>query len=238
MADALKINRETVKDAKKALRAKGWFVRVEQRKRQNGSFSTVVEKTIMPWQGVTATDDGKNSHGTVAAFTVDGKSSQPEVDTINPEVPLTLIQGEPLKDSALTSGVSKQVSEQGVSPSAQRDDERLKSQNSKIEESGDKPETTPKAKPIPMTEGECRLMDFIQPMWDPFSEKHEYAVAIREILSICESVEITPYDILRFNRAHKRGSLYIRTPEQFRAALVPKLVRQTWGSNNLMLSTL
>ena len=49
IADELEINIDTVKDAKRGLRKKGWTGRESQRRRDDGTMSTVVEKIHQPW---------------------------------------------------------------------------------------------------------------------------------------------------------------------------------------------
>jgi hypothetical protein len=79
IADDIGIHRNSVKAAKRGLRAKCWSIRIKQRKRDNGSFSTVVEQTITPWDKTATTDAQQLVHGTVAQKADDGKLCQPEV---------------------------------------------------------------------------------------------------------------------------------------------------------------
>jgi Helix-turn-helix domain len=81
MAMELGINVDTVKAAKKGLRAKGWTSRESQRTQGSGAFSTVVEKVHLPW-------GKKESTATVGEKTDDGKTHQEVVFSI-PEVSLS-----------------------------------------------------------------------------------------------------------------------------------------------------
>jgi hypothetical protein len=140
IAAGVGLDPDTVKTCKAGIRRKGWSVRVEQRKRDNGSFSTVVEKTILPWGEISTTDTENPHHGAVVENTVHGKSHQPEVDTKDFEVTATPIQGESSK--YVLTDLSKLASEGGVVRSAHDDivEELTNSQTDKFESSGDEPE--------------------------------------------------------------------------------------------------
>ena len=55
-------------------------------------------------------------------------------------------------------------------------------------------------------------------VWSTLKEP-EYKPALASILSLCEAMEVDAADLLLYNRAHKKGALYIKTPEQFLSAL-------------------
>jgi hypothetical protein len=80
IASELKISVDTVKDAKRGLRAKGWTSRESQRRRDDGKLSTVVEKTHLPWGGNPSTD-------TVVEKTDGGKTHQQKEYSVDLEVP-------------------------------------------------------------------------------------------------------------------------------------------------------
>lgn len=206
IANAVGLNRETVKIAKKGLRSKGWSAKVMQRKRDDGSFSTVVEKTSFPWQVSTAADNGKPSHGAVAGKDGSGKNLPTEVDTLNLEGTAAPIQ-DSFKDSALTSG-SESVSEE--------ENSSLRSPSSPSTSKPQEPSgSLPDQKPL--ASEEIDLLSAIQPYWDRDKEQ-ELGVMLREIISALPPT-VCPYDLLRFNRSHKTGKLAIRTPKQFLAAI-------------------
>lgn len=117
----------------------------------------------------------------------------------------TLTQSEP-DSSALTSGVSESVSQLVPSPPATDDDEHGTSKTFQPEKEEMSPE-------------QQKLLTAIKPLWIP---NDKYAVILSEIEYICEAMKADPFDVLRFNRAHKKGALYVRTPEQFLAALEGK----------------
>lgn len=86
IAQELEIDIDTVKHAKRELRAKGWTNRERQRRRDDGTLSTVVEKVHLPWtekaSTVSPTVEGKSTDGTV----VEKTHQQKEYVVLPPEV--------------------------------------------------------------------------------------------------------------------------------------------------------
>jgi hypothetical protein len=123
-----------VKLAKKALREKGWLVKVEQRVRPDGTFSTCLEEVRTPWveKGTDRGSDsdpteGRNSaHGTVGRKTDDGKTTQLKEDSIHPEVsPLAYSEDQNPEEGKLVSqSASAEDSSLRSSPSLSQDQEQ------------------------------------------------------------------------------------------------------------------
>lgn len=129
---------------------------------------------------------------------------------------------EKIDSSVLADGDSKRESEIGIPPSADCSPEKQEQRQS--DDCGAEAES--KAKPdysdlSLWTDEEQRMLFALLPTCIP-SMFHLYNV--RTILTFCtgEGVQVDPYDLLRWNRAHKAGALYIRTPDQFLKALIGK----------------
>lgn len=80
IAAELNISVDTVKEAKRGLREKGWTTKESQRRRADGTMSTVVEKTHLPWVE-------KPTAVTVVEKTDGGKTHQHKEYSVNLEVP-------------------------------------------------------------------------------------------------------------------------------------------------------
>lgn len=107
---------DTVKDAKRALRTKGWTSREAQRRRDDGTLSTVTEKIHLPWGEKASTEEatveGKSPHGTVVVKTDDGKTHQQKEYSVSLEVlPSLSPSAQAPVDSDKTFEVQQQVSE-------------------------------------------------------------------------------------------------------------------------------
>lgn len=68
----------------------------------------------------------------------------------------------------------------------------------------------------PFTEQEEKLLEAIQPIKMRDGQTKEL---LDQIIIILATWDIDPHDLLRYNRAHKLGNLYIRTPKQYLSAL-------------------
>jgi hypothetical protein len=103
IADHIGVSLDTVKDARASLRRKGWFSKESRRRNLDGTLSTVVEKTHLPWVEKATVEGEKTPHGTKVEFTSAGKTTQQKDYTENLEGAAAPIQ-EHLEGSALTCG--------------------------------------------------------------------------------------------------------------------------------------
>lgn len=85
VAQEIGLNPDTVKTCKASLRRKGWQTKEYQRVREDGTFSTVVEKILLPWGKTSTTETENPHHGTVVEKTDDGKFHQRKEYTENLE---------------------------------------------------------------------------------------------------------------------------------------------------------
>ena len=213
IADETGMHRETVKTAKKGLRTKGYFVKQYQRRREDGMMSTVVEKTCLPWMENPATDVEKGSHGTVAQKNGGGKKQPTEVDTLNLEVAPSAIQ-DFLEVPPLTGGVRKEESETLAVLASPATPQEKATQLTSEEKA------TPKSTPVELTGEEEELLNVLMPLHNLTMESDSgVKTDLGNILTLCSGWDINPYDLLAYNRAHKKGGLYIRTPEDYAKAL-------------------
>ena len=209
------INIETVKLAKAKLRKLGWLEAGEQRKRADGSFSTVVEKTHLPWVENPATDNGKPSHGTVGGKNRSGKNRPAEVDTKSfSEVTATPIQ----KILEGQNGVSELVSQSEAAtplelPDGLQAEEKSKS---KSNEPTNQEEWDRVWGSLPL---EVRdLMGTVTPVILPKNTVPESEAAVQVLKSV-NGILIHALHLLSYNRTHKTGGLYIRSCRQWAKAL-------------------
>jgi helix-turn-helix protein len=101
IASDLKIDVDTVKAAKKSLRAKGWTSRESQRVRDDGGLSTIVEKVHLPWGGNSTGGRGKiSTEGVVedSHLPMGEKLHQQKEDSF--EVPLATLADSGLKQDS------------------------------------------------------------------------------------------------------------------------------------------
>jgi Helix-turn-helix domain len=240
IADEIKLDRETVKTAKRNLRGKGWSKREYQRRREDGSLSTVVEKTIMPWLGNTATEVEKASHGAVAVNIRGGKMPPTEGTYNKPQGTVSPIQGDP-EGSVLADGEqgSKQASSAVADFAVPRPSDVSQNQPDVL---GVLPETEATPKPdLPqdreemyenhLDSVECDLLHRISPNVTDVMVQDQFPLCAK-ILSHFNGApeELQPAAaelVLKYNRAHRSGKyaskddkkLYLRTAKQFLAAL-------------------
>jgi hypothetical protein len=113
IANDIGLSLDTVKDARASLRRKGWFSKESRRRNLDGTLSTVVEKTHLPWVEKTTMEGEKTPHGTKVEFTSAGKTTQQKEYTENLEGAAARIQ-ENLEGSVLTNGVSQLVVSESI----------------------------------------------------------------------------------------------------------------------------
>lgn len=138
----------------------------------------------------------KSNSGTVGKIQP-GTVGKPDATQALKETPAPL--GNP-DSSVLTDGVSEKASEAAA------------------DFVGDVALTEEKQDQDPLTPIERKLLGAIMSVWSTLKEP-EYKPALASILSLCEAMEVDAADLLLYNRAHKKGALYIKTPEQFLSAL-------------------
>ena len=86
IADDLDVNIDTVKDARRGLRDKGWTSKESRRRNENGTLSTTVEKVHQPW-GEKAPLVGQNEGKKAPCGTQGENFHQHKYDVVpNPEV--------------------------------------------------------------------------------------------------------------------------------------------------------
>jgi len=141
----------------------------------------------------------KSNSGTVGKTKVD-TVGKPDTTQVLKETPAALGIAE---DSyALTSGVSESVSEA---------DSEASPPPSIAEE---------QEKPAELTSEERRLLCELLPVHGLGLESSRSVKAtLQEILLLADAAGVDAIDLLRYNRAHKKGGLHVRTPEAFLKAL-------------------
>jgi hypothetical protein len=139
----------------------------------------------------------KSNSGTVGKIQP-GTVGKPDTTQGLEETPATL--GTTEDSSALASGVSKQDSE-ALAPLA-------------VIANGEE-------KPVELTSEEEQLLRELLPVHSPDTESDpKIKSGLHRILLLAEAMDVDAIDLLRWNRSHKKGALYIRTVEQFKKALV------------------
>jgi hypothetical protein len=240
IADELDMNRETVKIAKAGLRKKGWSLRLVQRRRDDGSLSTVVEKTMMPWLGNTATGDGKPSHGLWAEnpATDRGCENQPTEGTFHYTDNL---KGTPSAKQEpqvppFTGGSEQETEPVPPSAGAVALLASLEDQNRKgLELVADQKQNQPltdSVVPPKMVDASRILLETLNPMLSASAVEAQLPTAWRilqhfeEHYGVVYSVWAAQF-VLEWNRAHRSGKyaskddkkMYLRTAEQYLKAL-------------------
>jgi hypothetical protein len=138
----------------------------------------------------------KSNSGTVGKIQP-GTVGKPDATQALEETPAPL--GITQDSSALTSGVSKQDSE-GLAPLA-------------VIVNGEE-------KPVELTSEEEQLLRELLPVHGSDMESNPKVKSdLHGILLLAETMDVDVIDLLRWNRSHKKGALYIRTVEQFKKAL-------------------
>src|SRR5271170_434798 len=138
----------------------------------------------------------KSNSGTVGKIQP-GTVGKPDATQALKETPAPL--GITEDSSALTSGISKEDSE-ALAPLAVV--------------------ANSEEKPVGLTSEEEQLLRVLLPVHGADMESDpKVKTELHAILLLTETVDVDAADLLRWNRIHKKGALYIRTVEQFKRAL-------------------
>ena len=215
IASELNIGVDTVKDAKRGLRAKGWTSRESQRRRENGTMSTVVEKTHLPWVE-------KASTATVVEKTDGGKTHQQKEYSVNPEVPPSPSapedSGNPL-EVEVSESVSESVSEAAPPPpsclaSPTQTPETLTPPQAA--EAKEKTKTEPRSRYADLNPAAMTVVRNLYPGWIPSDLK----VDAEELNQVADQQSDSGLDWNEFfvwHRAHKPPKLIFRNAAKFLA---------------------